>query len=252
MQEANQTLIAVDAAAKGPYAAFGAVILCPDGIRLEVSGPLPRTALQEVTAALVALRCAPVHPGAVTIYVDAHSAELQSFLAVTHPDVHVVQILRNSIPEHQRAHELAQAARRKLEPARGTAPDAGDPPLAVYVLQSVNQGNPRYAVVYWEHGVLRGHTGSVPTQPTRALTRQALEAAVAQHVSANGYTLVLDARAYLKFMTPDVWATAAQLKTLRKKVRGLLVGQPLTDAEQQPMIEGANGDDPVSTVLAES
>jgi len=247
----DQTMVAVDAAARGPYAAFGAVILCAGGVRLEVNGPLPRTGLQEVTAALMALRYVPADSGSVTVYTDAHGVELQAVLAVTHPGVQVQQILRNSIPEHERAHVLAQAARKKLELNAGSVPEEEINRIAVYSLQSVDQGQPRYAVVFWEGKALRGYTGSVATQASRVLTRKALEEAVAQHVSPQ-HVLIQDLKAHPKFMDPGTWVNAAQLKVLRKKSRGLLLGQPLTGPKEGSKIEFANGDDPVSTGLAES
>jgi len=250
MMQDDQTLVAVDAAARGPYAAFGAVILCAGGVRLEVSGPLPRTGLQEVTAALKALQYVPAGSPSVTIYTDAHGVELQAVLAVTHPQVQVKQILRNSIPEHQRAHVLAQAARKTLEPNPGSVAEE-EAQVAVYSLQSVDQGQPRYAVVFWEGKKLQGYTGSVATQASRVLTRQALEAAVAQHVSPQ-HVLVQDLKAHPKFLDPGLWVDAAQLKVLRKKSRALLLGQPLTRPQEEDKLSTPNGDDPVSTGLAES
>lgn len=65
-------------------AAYGGVIEGPDGSRREVQGQTPRTALQEVTAALAVLQHLPADAEAV-LQVDAQLDELQSVLVITYP-----------------------------------------------------------------------------------------------------------------------------------------------------------------------
>ena len=219
MDVPEQALIAVDASALGAHAAFGAVLLLPDGTRLEVSGPLPRSAYQEVTSALAALRYLPAGMPA-NLYLDAQADVLRASLSVTHPNVHVLQIPRNSTREHERAHDLARAALKTSAPQK-QLPTANGPQLAVYTFRGP-ETSPTFALAYWKSGVLETRTGQVPIQSTKALTLQAIHEA-AQALTPPGMQLVIAAAATARRQTPGWNVTREQLTAMRRQAEKALV-----------------------------
>jgi hypothetical protein len=219
MKSPEQALIAVDASALGAHAAFGAVLLLPDGTRLEVSGPLPRSEYQEVTSALAALRYLPAGTPA-SLHLDAQAEVLRASLIVTHPWVHVVQIPRNSTREHERAHDLARAALKATAP-RAQAPSANGPQLAVYAFRGVESA-PSFALAYWHSGEIETHTGTVPAQPTKAQTLTAIRVA-AQAFTPPGMELVIASAATARRQTPGWNVTREQLTAMRRQAEAALV-----------------------------
>jgi hypothetical protein len=219
MKSPEQALIAVDASALGAHAAFGAVLLLPDGTRLEVSGPLPRSEYQEVTSALAALRYLPAGTPA-SLHLDAQAEVLRASLIVTHPWVHVVQIPRNSTREHERAHDLARAALKATAP-RAQAPSANGPQLAVYAFRGVESA-PTFALAYWQAGEIEVRMGEVPIQPTRAQTLTAIQVA-AQAFTPPGMELVIAAAATARRQTPGWNVTREQLTAMRRQAEKALL-----------------------------
>ncbi|ULH17413.1 hypothetical protein MF271_19020 (plasmid) [Deinococcus sp. KNUC1210] len=219
MNVPDRALLAVDASALGPRAAYGAVLLLPDGTRLEMSGPLPRNKHQEVTAAVAALRFLPAGMPA-TLYVDAQADVLLASLCITHPHVQVQQLSRNSTPEHERAHDLARAALKAL----GTpleALHASGPQLAVFTRTAVDS-SPRVAVAYWQGDELVTRTQMVPKGLTKALTLQAIEDA-ARTLIPSGLELVITGRATPRGLTPSWNVTREQLAAMRQQAEAALV-----------------------------
>lgn len=208
-----QTLVASDASAKGTRAAFGGVLSFPDGTRVEVSGPLPRTDHQEVTAALATLRYLPSGVDA-TLQVDAQEDLLRASLCITHPGVTVTRVPRNSSSLHERAHDLARAALKAQWAESGPVVDGGEPNVAVYVHQRIDHPTPRYAVAYWSGDEVQVQTGQVEAQPTKALTLTLLhEQATA--LAPVGY-VVIQARYATPKHAQSTWvATREQLAALR-------------------------------------
>ncbi|WP_407542919.1 hypothetical protein Q0M94_24900 (plasmid) [Deinococcus radiomollis] len=219
MKSPEQALIAVDASALGAHAAFGAVLLLPDGTRLEVSGPLPRSEYQEVTSALAALHYLPAGMPA-SLHLDAQAEVLRASLTITHPWVHVVQIPRNSTREHERAHDLARAALKASAP-RAQAPSADGPQLAVYAFRGVESG-PKFAVAYWQGGEIEVRTGEVPVQPTKAQTLTAIQVS-AQAFTPPGMELVIAAAATARRQAPGWNVTREQLTAMRRQAEKSLV-----------------------------
>lgn len=219
MESPEHALIAVDASALGAHAAFGAVLLLPDGTRLEVSGPLPRSGYQEVTAANAALRYLPAGMPA-NLYLDAQADVLRASLVVTHPWVHVLQIPRNSTREHERAHDLARASLKASVPSSRVL-SADGPQLAVYAFRGVDAG-PSFALAYWQAGVIETRTGEVPRQSTKAQTLQAIRVA-AQALVPPGMELVVAAAATGRRETPGWNVTREQLSAVRRRAEAALV-----------------------------
>lgn len=209
----SQTLVASDASAKGTRAAFGGVLSFPDGTRIEVSGPLPRTEHQEVTAALATLRYLPQGVNAI-LQVDAQEDLLRASLCITHPQVTVTQIPRNSSPLHERAHDLARAALKAQGEGHSLPAGATEPKIAVYVHQSVDSPAPWYAVAYWNEGEVQTQTGQIRAQQTKALTLRMLQEQ-AEASAPGGYTVIEARYATPKHALPAWAATREQLAALR-------------------------------------
>ena len=109
-------------------------------------------------------------------------------LCVTHPNVTVVRIPRNSSPLHQRAHELATQALRDLPP-RARIPMRDGPRIAAYAVKGVDSPAPAYAVAFWMNGEIQVISGRVEPQETRALTSHLLKAKAQESVPAGFKTV---------------------------------------------------------------
>lgn len=219
----GEALIASDASAKGGHAAFGGVVVLPDGTRVEVNGPLPRSDHQEVTAALAVLQYLPAGMPAV-LQVDAQDDVLRASLVITHPQVSVTRIPRNSSDLHERAHELARGALKALIGHR-PPPSSEEPRVAVFEVQGVETTAPRYAVAYWHGGEVETQTGTIRRQQTKALTLRMLQEQAAA-AAPTGYT-VLETRFATPRHTTDAWqATHTQLSALRRACTAALHNPP--------------------------
>lgn len=205
--------MASDASAKGGLAAFGGVLMFPDGTRVEVCGPLPRSDHQEVTAALATLRYLPEGLSA-TLQVDAQDDVLRASLCITHPNVRVTRVPRNSSAAHERAHELARSTLKELRPDRA-APLVGEPLVGVYVHQTVDAPEIGFAVAFWRNGAIERRRGSVPAQATRKLTLQLLREQAEASVPA-GFTVVESRFATNRHARAEWQATGEQLTALRR------------------------------------
>lgn len=215
MTRPPQVQIASDASAKGTQAAFGGVLEFPDGVRVEVSGPLPRSEHQEATAALATLRHLP--PGTTALLqVDAQEDVLRAVLCITHPGVTVTRLPRNSSPLHERAHDLARAALKAQGIAQSAPTGQMEPKIAVYAHQSVDNPAPRYAVAYWSEGEVQTKTGQITAQQTRALTLRMLQEQAEASVPV-GYEAVEARYATTKHARPEWAATRDQLAALRSE-----------------------------------
>ncbi len=220
MTRPSQVQIASDASAKGTQAAFGGVLEFPDGVRVEVSGPLPRSEHQEATAALATLRYLP--PGTTAVLqVDAQEDVLRAVLCITHPWVTVTRILRNSSPLHERAHDLARAALKAQGKEYISPGEETEPKIAVYTHQSVDSPAPRYAVAYWSQGEVQTRTGQITAQQTRALTLRMLQEQ-AEAAAPVGYEVVEARYATTKHARPEWGATRDQLAALRSECARVL------------------------------
>lgn len=174
-------LIATDAAALGGVAAYGGVIEGPEGERREVQGLIQRTALQEVTAALAVLQYLPDMAEAI-LQVDAQVNELQSVLVVTHPQVTVTRIPRNSSELHARAHALAKAALRSAP--RVSVAEHQRQRIALYAVTGVKT-HPAWAAAFEVGNELITRHGEIPVQTSKALTLQLLHDAARSAVPAS-------------------------------------------------------------------
>lgn len=217
----SDVLIASDASAKGVVAAFGGVLIFPDGTRVEVSGPLPRSDHQEVTAALATLRYLPAGVGA-TLQVDAQDDVLRASLCITHPQVRVTRVPRNSSVTHERAHELARGALKALE-ATGPAPLIGEPRIGVFAHQTLDAPEVRFGVAYWLNGAIQQRAGCVSAQATRRLTLQVLQEEAQASVPV-GFMVVESRFATNRHARPEWQATGEQLTALRRASEAALHG----------------------------
>lgn len=210
----DEATIATDVSAVGTAAAYGGVIRDLAGQIREVSGQIPRTALQEVTAALAALQqlALPSNVRAV-LHVDAQDEELRAVLCVTHPNITVVRIPRNSSPLHQRAHELATQALRGL-PLRTRIPMQDGPKIAAYAVKGVDSPTPTYAVAFWLNGEIQVVSGRIEPQETRALTSHLLKAKAQESVPA-GFKTVEAGYAVLRNRQAGWGVTGRELAQLR-------------------------------------
>lgn len=183
MDEAEQALylVASDAAALGGVAAYGGVIQHPDGSCYEVYGIIPRTSLQEVTAALTVLQHMSAEAEAV-LQVDAQADELRSVLVVTHPKITITRIPRNSSALHNRAHDLARAALRGAPYV--SSGEHQRQRVALYTVSGVKT-QPLWAAAYELSSQIYTQHGRVPRQGTKALTLQLLHDAVRAAVPAS-------------------------------------------------------------------
>ena len=220
MVKPENVQIASDASAKGRYAAFGGVLLFPDGVRLEVSGPTPRSEHQEATAALAVLRFLPDGQSA-SLLVDAQDEILRATLCITHPHVTVTRLPRNSVRLHERADELAKTALRELLAQRGGAAITTQTSrVAVYAVKSVDSA-PRYAVAFWENETIELVTGEIELQLTKALTLRSLEQQASTHVPPDH--ILVEARLATPRHAEESWAASReQLSALRRSVTAAL------------------------------
>ncbi|CAM4443352.1 hypothetical protein DEMA109039_20655 [Deinococcus marmoris] len=210
----DEATIATDASAVGTAAAYGGVMRDHAGYTREVSGQIPRTALQEVTAALAALQQLDLPFGVrAVLHVDAQDEELRAVLCVTHPNVTVVRIPRNSSPLHQRAHELATQALRDLPP-RTRIPLQDGPRIAAYAVKGVDTPAPAYAVSFWMNGEIQVVSGTVEPQETRALTSHLLKAKAQEGVPA-GFKVIEAGYAVLRNNQASWGVTGRELAQLR-------------------------------------
>lgn len=209
----SDVVIASDASAKGVLAAFGGVLIFPDGTRVEVSGPLPRSDHQEVTAALATLRYLPAGVSA-TLQVDAQDDVLRASLCVTHPHVRVTRIPRNSSLPHDRAHELARSALKAMGTA-GIAPLTGQPRIGVFAHQTLDAPEIRFGVAYWLDGTIQQRRGQISAQATRRLTLQVLQEEAQASVPV-GFSVVESRFATNRHARPEWQATGEQLTALRR------------------------------------
>ncbi|MDV6376494.1 hypothetical protein [Deinococcus arenicola] len=210
----DEATIATDASAVGTAAAYGGVIRDLAGHTREVRGQIPRTALQEVTAAIAALQQLALPPDLhAVLHVDAQDEELRAVLCVTHPGVTVVRIPRNSSPLHQRAHELATQALRELPPSTRT-PTRDGPSIAAYAVRGVDSPAPAYAVAFWINGEIQVVSGTVEPQETRALTSYLLKAK-AQEGVPTGFKVIESGYAVLRNNQASWGVTGRELAQLR-------------------------------------
>ncbi|GMA17769.1 hypothetical protein GCM10025871_41000 [Deinococcus metallilatus] len=139
---------------------------------------------------------------------------LRAVLCITHPQVTVTRIPRNSSPLHERAHDLARAALKTQGAGQLPPVQEGEPKIAVYARQSVDSPAPWYAVAYWSEGEVQTRTGQVRTQQTKALTLRMLQEQ-AEASAPVGYTVVEARYATTKHAQPAWGATREQLAALR-------------------------------------